>query len=105
MERGIRLTVYMNPDDPIELPINGVLDLHTFHPRDMKDLVTDYLNACMDRGIFDVRIIHGKGMGVQRRKLHSILSRIPEVVSHRTADLDGGSWGATLVKLASVKKE
>lgn len=60
--------------DPIEMPINGELDLHTFHPREIKTLVPDYLDACKERGILDVRIIHGKGTGATRLlpRLHGL---------------------------------
>ena len=68
-------------DEPIELPITGVLDLHTFRPRDLKDLVPDYLAACREKGILQVRIIHGKGIGNLRRSVHAILARQPEVLS------------------------
>jgi DNA-nicking Smr family endonuclease len=85
--------------DPIDLPINGVLDLHTFHPRDVKDLVPDYLAACRERGILQVRIIHGKGIGHLRRAVHAILSRDPQVLSFTLDHPEYGGWGATLVRL------
>jgi DNA-nicking Smr family endonuclease len=85
--------------DPVELPIDGVLDLHTFHPREVKDLVPEYLRACRERGILEVRVIHGKGTGALRRTVHAVLSRLPEVDSYRLADETAGSWGATLVVL------
>ncbi|NLI79988.1 MAG: Smr/MutS family protein, partial [Candidatus Riflebacteria bacterium] len=84
---------------PVAIPIDGVLDLHTFSPREVKDLVPDYLAACLDKGIRHVRIIHGKGTGALRRTVHAILGRLPVVASFALADLDGGSWGATLVVL------
>ena len=68
-------------DEPLEVPIDGVLDLHTFRPSEIKDLVPDYLAACRERGICQVRIIHGKGIGNLRRTVHAILARHPEVVS------------------------
>jgi len=86
-------------DEPIQLPIDGVLDLHTFKPRDVKELVIDYLSACHERGISQVRIIHGKGIGQLRRTVHSILSKHPEVVSFTDDHPQYGGWGATIVHL------
>ena len=86
-------------DEPIQLPIDGVLDLHTFKPSEVKDLVTDYLAACQQKGIFEVRIIHGKGIGALRRTVHALLSRHPEVVSFTLDHPQFGGWGATLVHL------
>jgi DNA-nicking Smr family endonuclease len=86
-------------DAPLELPIDGVLDLHTFQPRDVKDLVPDYLAACQARGILEVRIIHGKGIGNLRRTVHAILGKLPQVVSFTLDHPQFGGWGATLVRL------
>ena len=84
---------------PIALPIDGTLDLHTFTPRDVKTLVPDYLAACRERGILQVRIIHGKGTGALRQTVHALLSRLEEVAAFSTASEDAGGWGATLVSL------
>jgi DNA-nicking Smr family endonuclease len=84
---------------PVELPVDGTLDLHTFHPRDVKDLVPDYLEACREKGILHVRIVHGKGVGSLRRTVHAVLERTPGIAGYRLAGIDGGSWGATLVDL------
>ncbi len=84
---------------PVELPIDGTLDLHTFDPAETKDLVREYLEECRARGILDVRIIHGKGTGALRETVHAVLSTIPFVASYRLADESGGGWGATLVSL------
>ena len=83
----------------IEVPIDGALDLHNFSPKDFKYLIPDYLEECRKKNIFQVRIIHGKGIGNLRRTVHSILEKMPEVQSFRLAGEDGGSWGATLVDL------
>jgi len=85
--------------EPVELPIDGVLDLHTFDPGEVKDLLPDYLHACREKGILEVRIIHGKGTGMLRATVQAILRRLPEVASFRLADETAGSWGATMVEL------
>jgi DNA-nicking Smr family endonuclease len=92
-------------DTPIDLPIDGTLDLHTFRPQDVKALVPDYLAECRERGILEVRIIHGKGMGALRRTVHAILSRLPEVASFGLALEDAGGWGATLVTLRAPAED
>lgn len=88
-----------NDDDEVtHLPIDGVLDLHTFNPKDISDLVDEYITACAEKGLGEIRLIHGKGRGVLRRKVHAILK------GHRLVlefGLDSGpsGWGATLVQL------
>ena len=86
-------------DEPIQLPIDGVLDLHNFQPRQVKDLVLDYLAACQERGIHQVRIIHGKGTGQLRQTVHSILAKHPDVLSFTLDHPQYGGWGATIVFL------
>lgn len=88
----------------IEVPIDGTLDLHNFSPKDLKYLIPDYLEECRRKNILQVRIIHGKGIGNLRRTVHSILQKIPEVVSFRLAGEGGGSWGATLVDLRKLQE-
>jgi DNA-nicking Smr family endonuclease len=84
--------------DDVHLPIDGVLDLHMFSPRDAASVVEEYLRACLEKGIYEVRIIHGKGTGVLRRTVHALLEKHPLVLDFK---LDAGpsSWGATLVLL------
>ena len=88
--------------EAVELPIDGILDLHTFHPREVRDLLPEYLTACREKGILDVRIIHGKGTGMLRETVHALLKRLPAVVSFKLAGQDAGSWGATVVRLAPL---
>jgi DNA-nicking Smr family endonuclease len=85
--------------------VDGILDLHTFRPGEVKDLLIDYLAACREKGIFDVRIIHGKGTGQLRRTVHSVLSRLPDVRSFRLAGEDAGGWGATLLELKRDRRK
>jgi DNA-nicking Smr family endonuclease len=89
----------MAEDDPIRIPIDGVLDLHAFSPKDVKDLVPEYLRECSTQRIYRVRIIHGKGTGTLRKIVHSILEKHPLVLSFETAHYGGGGWGATEVEL------
>ena len=85
--------------EPLVLPVDGVLDLHTFRPSELGGLIPDYLAECRASDILEVRIIHGKGTGALRRSVHAILERLPAVASYRTGDERSGSWGATLVTL------
>ena len=84
--------------EPVEIPVDGVLDLHTFHPSDIKDLIPGFLQECASKGILRVRIIHGKGSGALMKTVHAVLSRTPGVESF----VIGGS-GATIVKLHQDK--
>ena len=86
----------------VDMPIDGTLDLHTFRPGDAKKLVPDYVRECRERGIREVRIIHGKGSGVLRRIVHAALDRLEEVESYTAAGAGGGGWGATVVTLRPV---
>tara|TARA_B100001057_G_C22829792_1_gene942920 strand:+ start:879 stop:1151 length:273 start_codon:yes stop_codon:yes gene_type:complete len=85
--------------DPIEIPINGELDLHTFRPSDVKYLLEDYFDACEEKGILQVRVIHGKGTGTLRETVHALLRKSDRVEGFRLGDEGSGSWGATLVQL------
>ena len=89
---------YAGSDEAVELPIDGVLDLHAFSPREVPDLVADYLAACREKGLLTVRIIHGKGIGVQRERVQRVLRDHPAVIGFRHPN-DEGSWGATVVEL------
>ena len=91
------------PPESVEVPIDGVLDLHTFSPRDVMDVVATYLDECRARGILSVRIIHGKGIGVQREAVAQVLKAHPAVRSFRPADEAAGGWGATLAELWPAK--
>jgi DNA-nicking Smr family endonuclease len=86
-------------DQPVVLPIEETLDLHTFAPREIPDLVRDYLEACACRGFREVRIIHGRGTGTQRATVRSILAGHPLVQIFADAPPERGGWGATVVRL------
>ena len=89
---------------PVELPIDGALDLHTFNPSEAKELVTHYLEECRAKGILEVRIIHGKGTGAMRETIHALLSSLPFVASYRLAGEDAGGWGATIAILEILEE-
>jgi DNA-nicking Smr family endonuclease len=90
-----------DPAEPVELSIDGVLDLHTFRPKDVKDLVLDYIALCRERGILELRIIHGKGIGNLKRTVEAILKSHPQVLSFAPASVHYGGMGATIVHLGS----
>jgi dsDNA-specific endonuclease/ATPase MutS2 len=89
----------MDDDQPVAIPITDVLDLHTFAPRDVKDAVEAYLEEAHRLGFRALRIIHGRGIGVQRELVRSILSRTDYVLDFRDAPAEAGGWGATVVTL------
>ncbi len=84
---------------PVPLPITDELDLHTFQPAEVGELLGDYLTACAARGIPSVRIIHGKGTGALRERVHAWLRRSPLVASFALCDQASGGWGATRAAL------
>jgi DNA-nicking Smr family endonuclease len=86
----------------VEIPIEDWIDLHTFPPKEIPSLLEDYLAECQKKGFTEVRIIHGKGKGVQRNIVHSFLKNSPLVESFRDAPLEAGSWGATTVLLKKI---
>ncbi len=93
----------MQDEDPIEIPITDIFDLHTIAPRDAKAAIEAYLEEAHRRGFTALRIIHGRGIGVQREMVRSALSRTPYVVSFSDAPAEAGGWGATIVTLARLE--
>lgn len=85
--------------EPIELEITDVLDLHSFPPREVRELLADYLELAWQQGLRKLSIVHGKGVGVQRRMVHAALDRHPRVHSFGTMPPEAGGWGATWVEL------
>lgn len=86
-------------EGPIEIPIEDHLDLHAFSPREVPDVVEAYLEAAAERGLTEVRLIHGRGIGVQRERVRAVLARHAAVESFADAPADRGHWGATVVRL------
>ncbi len=83
----------------VRIPITDVLDLHTFHPRDLPLLIEDYIEECVRLGFRSVRIVHGKGSGVQKRRVQAALGRNRNVRAFADAPAEAGGWGATVVEL------
>lgn len=92
-------------DDVVILPIEDVLDLHHFKPKEIPDLLEDYIESCIENGIFSVRIIHGKGKGFLKERVSGILKKNRHVVSFKDAPSDAGGWGATLAELKSQNQD
>jgi len=89
----------MDSEDPFRIPITSVFDLHTIHPRDVKGAVEAYIEEASALGLKALRIIHGKGIGVQGEIVRAVLARSPLVRAFRSAPEQAGGWGATLVDL------
>ena len=85
----------------VKIPIDGVLDLHTFDPKELSHLLCDYLAACREKGICEIRVIHGKGTGAQRARVRNLLEMNSIVKGYRDAPPEQGGWGATLVTLVA----
>jgi DNA-nicking Smr family endonuclease len=88
-----------DPDEPIEVPITEALDLHDFAPREVVPVAEAYLEAAREKGYSEVRLIHGRGKGVQRANLRRMLGHHPDVEAFDDAPSERGGWGATLVRL------
>jgi len=88
--------------EPAAIPIEGVLDLHAFDPREVPSLVRDYLEACRERGILEVRLIHGQGTGALRETVHAALRRLDWVEGFGLAGESAGGWGATIARLKPI---
>ena len=84
---------------PIKLAIEDVIDLHSFRPKEIPDLLKDYFAECLKAGIFSVRIIHGKGKGIQKKRVQGLLARNSMVAAFKDAPPEAGGWGATIVEL------
>jgi len=93
----------MNQDDdlmkPVPFPVEDVIDLHTFRPEDVRELLDDYFSACIEKKIFNVRVIHGKGKGILKKRVEAILDKNPKVCFYTRAPAEAGGWGAVLVRL------
>ena len=89
-------------NDPIRIPIEDVLDLHSVSPKDLRPVVEEYLSEAHRLGFTAVRIIHGRGIGVQRETVRKILERTPFVVSFSDAPAEAGGWGATIATLRPI---
>ncbi len=93
-------------DEPVEIPITDVFDLHSIPPRDAKFAVEAYLDEAQARGFRYVRIIHGRGIGAQREMVRKVLARTPYVEHFEDAPLEAGGWGATVVTLrVTIERE
>jgi DNA-nicking Smr family endonuclease len=91
------------PDEPVVVPVEDALDLHAFAPRDVPSVVEAYIEAASEAGFTEVRLVHGRGIGVQRRRVRQVLARHPLVVAVRDAPPERGGWGATVVALKPTR--
>jgi DNA-nicking Smr family endonuclease len=98
-ERGGEAGEPLDAPETIELPITGELDLHAFAPRDVPGVLADYIEACLERRVHALRIVHGRGKGVQRAVVRRLLAAHPAVTGFEDAPPGSGGWGATLVQL------
>jgi dsDNA-specific endonuclease/ATPase MutS2 len=95
----------MNPfPEPVVIEFRDVIDLHSIPPKHVRAVVEDYLEQARERGVRYVRIIHGKGIGVQREIVRSILARTAYVIDYKDAPLEAGGWGATIITLEAEKR-
>ena len=88
-----------DPEQPVEIPVEDCIDLHSFPPRDVPDVVDAYLEEASKKGFTEVRLIHGRGIGVQRDRVQKLLARHPLVSGFHDAPPDRGGWGATIAYL------
>jgi DNA-nicking Smr family endonuclease len=87
----------IDDESPVEIPITDTLDLHPFQPAEIRDVARDYLAEAHARGFRQVRLIHGRGIGVQRERIRSLLAELDYVAAFHDADGSGGGWGATVI--------
>jgi len=91
-----------DPEQPVEIPVEDSIDLHSFPPRDVPDIVNAYLDEASEKGFTEVRLIHGRGIGVQRDRVQKLLARHPLVSGFHDAPPDRGGWGATIAYIKRI---
>ena len=91
----------MSEEGPVEIPLTGDLDLHAFAPRDIPSVVEEYVRACAEKGLSELRLVHGRGRGVQRAEVRRVLAGMAQVAGFQDAPALAGGWGATIVRLRS----
>jgi DNA-nicking Smr family endonuclease len=91
-------------EGPVEIPVTGELDLHSFAPREIPAVVRDYVEACRERGIVHLRLVHGRGRGVQRAVVRRVLGSLDGVSAVRDAPPQAGGWGATLAEIVPLAR-